>query len=43
MLKAFETYSGTAGIEAVMDPHKVYDPRAEVHTASYYDSLKSTA
>ncbi|MDG0027182.1 DEAD/DEAH box helicase family protein [Trinickia sp. Y13] len=37
ILKAFKTYYETAQLEATTDPHHVYDLRAKLDAAGYYD------
>ncbi|MCA7955373.1 DEAD/DEAH box helicase family protein [Burkholderia seminalis] len=40
ILKAFKTYYETAQLEATTDPHHVYDLRAKLDTAGYYDDFE---
>lgn len=40
ILKAFKTYYETAALEATTDPHHVYDLRAKLDAAGYYDDLE---
>ncbi|MCA7888984.1 DEAD/DEAH box helicase family protein [Burkholderia contaminans] len=40
ILKAFKTYYETAQLEAVTDPHHVYDLRAKLDAAGYYDDFE---
>lgn len=40
VLKAFKTYYETAELEAATDPHKVYDLRAKLDAAGYYDDFE---
>jgi len=40
ILKAFKTYFETAELEAVTDPHQVYDLRAKLDAAGYYDEFE---
>lgn len=40
ILKAFKTYYDTAELEAVTDPHLVYDLRAKLDAAGYYDEFE---
>ncbi|ARK80115.1 type I restriction endonuclease subunit R [Burkholderia pseudomallei] len=40
VLKAFKTYYETAELEATTDPHKVYDLRAKLDAAGYYDEFE---
>lgn len=40
MLKAFKTYYETAELEATTDPHHVYDLRAKLDAAGYYDDFE---
>ncbi|KVD82161.1 type I restriction endonuclease subunit R [Burkholderia sp. ABCPW 14] len=40
ILKAFKTYYETAELEAATDPHKVYDLRAKLDAAGYYDGFE---
>lgn len=40
ILKAFKTYYETAELEAATDPHKVYDLRAKLDAAGYYDDFE---
>lgn len=40
VLKAFKTYYETAELEAVTDPHLVYDLRAKLDAAGYYDEFE---
>lgn len=40
VLKAFKTYYETAELEATTDPHHVYDLRAKLDAAGYYDDFE---
>jgi type I restriction enzyme R subunit len=40
MLKAFKTYYETAEMESVTDPHQVYDLRAKLDAAGFYDNYE---
>ena len=40
ILKAFKTYYETAELEATTDPHLVYDLRAKLDAAGYYDDFE---
>jgi len=40
ILKAFKTYYATAELEAVTDPHRVYDLRAKLDAAGFYDEFE---
>ncbi|KVZ97534.1 type I restriction endonuclease subunit R [Burkholderia territorii] len=40
ILKAFKTYYETAELEATTDPHHVYDLRAKLDAAGYYDDFE---
>lgn len=40
ILKAFKTYYETAQLEATTDPHHVYDLRAKLDAAGYYDDFE---
>ncbi|MFM0489079.1 type I restriction endonuclease subunit R [Paraburkholderia graminis] len=40
VLKAFKTYYETAELEATTDPHNVYDLRAKLDAAGYYDDFE---
>lgn len=40
VLKAFKTYYETAELEAVTDPHRVYDLRAKLDATGYYDEFE---
>lgn len=40
VLKAFKTYFETAELEATTDPHHVYDLRAKLDAAGYYDDFE---
>ena len=40
ILKAFKTYYETAELEAATDPHLVYDLRAKLDAAGYYDDFE---
>lgn len=40
VLAAFKTYYDTAQLEAVTDPHLVYDLRAKLDASGYYDSFE---
>lgn len=40
ILKAFRTYYETAELEATTDPHHVYDLRAKLDAAGYYDDFE---
>lgn len=40
VLKAFRTYYDTAELEAVTDPHQVYDLRAKLDATGYYDQFE---
>lgn len=40
VLKAFKTYYETAELEAVTDPHAVYDLRAKLDATGYYDDFE---
>ncbi len=40
VLKAFKTYYETAELEAATDPHLVYDLRAKLDAAGYYDEFE---
>ncbi|MBG6222150.1 type I restriction enzyme R subunit [Janthinobacterium sp. CAN_S1] len=40
ILKAFKTYYETAEMEAVTDPHLVYDLRAKLDAAGFYDDYE---
>lgn len=40
ILKAFKTYYETAEMEAVTDPHLVYDLRAKLDAAGFYDNYE---
>ncbi|MCT8177026.1 type I restriction endonuclease subunit R [Variovorax sp. CY25R-8] len=40
VLKAFKTYYETAELEAVTDPHQVYDLRAKLDASGYYDEYE---
>lgn len=40
ILKAFKTYYETAELEALTDPHQVYDLRAKLDAAGYYDAFE---
>lgn len=40
ILKAFKTYYKTAELEALTDPHLVYDLRAKLDAAGYYDAFE---
>ncbi len=40
ILKAFKTYYDTAELEAVTDPHLVYDLRAKLDATGYYDEFE---
>ncbi len=40
ILKAFKTYYETAELEAVTDPHQVYDLRAKLDATGYYDGFE---
>lgn len=40
ILKAFKTYFETAEMEAVTDPHQVYDLRAKLDAAGFYDDYE---
>lgn len=40
ILKAFKTYYETAELEAVTDPHLVYDLRAKLDAAGHYDEFE---
>ena len=40
ILKAFKTYYETAEMEAVTDPHLVYDLRAKLDSAGFYDDYE---
>ncbi|MDR6420513.1 type I restriction enzyme R subunit [Paraburkholderia phenoliruptrix] len=40
VLKAFKTYYETAELEAATDPHHVYDLRAKLDAAGYYDDFE---
>jgi len=40
VMKAFKTYYDTAELEAVTDPHLVYDLRAKLDAAGHYDDLE---
>ncbi|AOZ04706.1 type I restriction endonuclease subunit R [Cupriavidus malaysiensis] len=40
ILKAFKTYYETAELEAQTDPHLVYDLRAKLDAAGYYDEFE---
>lgn len=40
ILKAFKTYYETAELEAATDPHLVYDLRAKLDAAGYYDEFE---
>lgn len=40
VLKAFKTYYETAELEAVTDPHSVYDLRAKLDATGYYDDFE---
>lgn len=40
MLKAFKTYYETAEMEAVTDPHQVYDLRAKLDATGFYDDYE---
>ncbi|AOR67751.1 type I restriction endonuclease subunit R [Burkholderia stabilis] len=40
VLKAFKTYYETAQLEATTDPHHVYDLRAKLDAAGYYDDFE---
>ncbi len=40
VLKAFKTYYETAELEAVTDPHLVYDLRAKLDAAGFYDDFE---
>ena len=40
VLKAFKTYYETAELEAVTDPHLVFDLRAKLDAAGYYDEFE---
>lgn len=40
VLKAFKTYYETAELEAVTDPHQVYDLRAKLDATGYYDEFE---
>ncbi|MFM0684848.1 DEAD/DEAH box helicase family protein [Paraburkholderia strydomiana] len=40
VLKAFKTYYATAELEATTDPHHVYDLRAKLDAAGYYDDFE---
>ena len=40
VLKAFKTYYETAELEATTDPHLVYDLRAKLDAAGYYDDFE---
>lgn len=40
ILKAFKTYFDTAELEAVTDPHQVYDLRAKLDATGYYDEFE---
>jgi type I restriction enzyme R subunit len=40
ILKAFKTYYETAEMEAVTDPHQVYDLRAKLDAAGFYDDYE---
>ena len=40
ILKAFKTYYETAELEATTDPHLVFDLRAKLDAAGYYDSFE---
>ncbi|WP_186021445.1 type I restriction endonuclease subunit R [Burkholderia gladioli] len=40
ILKAFKTYHETAELEATTDPHHVYDLRAKLDAAGYYDDFE---
>jgi len=40
ILKAFKTYYETAELEATTDPNRVYDLRAKLDSAGYYDEFE---
>lgn len=40
ILKAFKTYYETAALESTTDPHQVYDLRAKLDAAGYYDEFE---
>lgn len=40
ILKAFKTYYETAALESTTDPHQVYDLRAKLDAAGYYDDFE---
>jgi len=40
ILKAFKTYYETAELEAVTDPHQVYDLRAKLDATGFYDDFE---
>jgi len=40
VLKAFKTYYETAELEAVTDPHQVYDLRAKLDASGHYDDYE---
>lgn len=40
VLKAFKTYYETAELEAVTDPHQVYDLRAKLDASGFYDEFE---
>jgi type I restriction enzyme R subunit len=40
ILKAFKTYYETAEMEAVTDPHQVYDLRAKLDASGFYDDYE---
>ena len=40
ILKAFKTYYETAELEAITDPHLVYDLRAKLDATGYYDEFE---
>ncbi|RQR51443.1 type I restriction endonuclease subunit R [Burkholderia sp. Bp9126] len=40
VLRAFKTYYETAELEATTDPHHVYDLRAKLDAAGYYDDFE---
>ncbi|OJA40217.1 type I restriction endonuclease subunit R [Burkholderia ubonensis] len=40
VLKAFKTYYETAELDATTDPHHVYDLRAKLDAAGYYDDFE---
>ncbi len=40
ILKAFKTYYETAELESVTDPNQVYDLRAKLDAAGYYDTFE---